>query len=338
MSSTSQATAILKACVLPVCENKKFNLVHKFPADKERFTEWIEKIQESQPITKFAGLSDDAIRKRFFICSRHFGLPQYKNAESRSLNLTAIPHLNLKNLDEIHLSKAWQLENNSDFIAELIDGFVSEKPASNPKTVLPAPAVRILNSGVLSKETISIEQIKLTPTSSLASSPKKPRPKLKAVLVQEKNVEPLTKRAKHSQEDVINVTETNSDLTNERINVVKREPQPVSPSNTESIISMKKKLSITPTSIHSKVSSCQQQKEQTSEIVEIKPANKLLALLEVTPEQYEKLNKSLSSAERSENIANLINFIDNESEIADAENGEKSSYSRVIPFILWLLY
>lgn len=330
MSSTSQATAILKACVLPVCDNKKFNLVHKFPADKERFTEWMEAIQESKPIAKLAGISDDAIRKRFFICSRHFGLSQYKNAESRSLNLTAVPHVNLKNLDEIHLSKAWQLENNSDIIAELIDDFVGEKPASVPKTVLPAPAVRILNSGVLSKETISPEQIKLTPTNSLVvSSPKKPRPKLKAMLVQEKNVEPLTKRAKYSQDEVIHVPETNLDSIKERTNVVKKEPQPVSSSNTENNNS-KKKLSITPTRIHSKVSSCQQQKEQTTEeIAEIKPANKLLALLEVTPEQYEKLNKSLSSAERSENIANLINFIDNESETADAENGEKLNYSRI---------
>lgn len=101
---------IAKSCVIPICEGKKFSLVHKFPADSQRYTEWQNAIQKDGPIEKLHDKSHDAIRKRYFICARHFSLSSYKNIESRSLNLTAVPHLNLTNLDEYSLSKAYQLD------------------------------------------------------------------------------------------------------------------------------------------------------------------------------------------------------------------------------------
>lgn len=101
-----------KFCVVPVCEGKKFNLVHKFPSDLERFNEWLDAVQKTGPLQKFHGKTPDDIRKRYFVCARHFGVSSYKNVESRSLNITAVPHLNLINLDDYPLSKAFQLEQS----------------------------------------------------------------------------------------------------------------------------------------------------------------------------------------------------------------------------------
>lgn len=58
--------------------------------------EWTRAIQKTKPIPQFAGLTENAIRKRFFVCCRHFSFNQYKNKQSRSLNVTSVPHLNSK--------------------------------------------------------------------------------------------------------------------------------------------------------------------------------------------------------------------------------------------------
>lgn len=50
-------------------------------------------------IIDLPGMDDiplDTLRKRYFICSRHFRKEDYKNCESRSLNTTAYPRLFLK--------------------------------------------------------------------------------------------------------------------------------------------------------------------------------------------------------------------------------------------------
>lgn len=126
---------LAKACVIPICEGKKFNLVHKFPADIQRNTEWQNAIQKYGPIAKLQNLTPDAIRKRYFICARHFGVSSYKNIESRSLNLTAIPHINLNNLDEYKLSKAYQLEQ-------------SQHIESSPKKQAPTILNKLANSSM----------------------------------------------------------------------------------------------------------------------------------------------------------------------------------------------
>lgn len=112
----------------------------------------MEAIESEKHIEKLANLSNEAIRKRFFICSRHFSLQQYKNIQSRSLNITAVPSLNLSNLDELTLSKASQLESNVEATRDTTDvedsskhqrilnfhasSFTSKKrPSNSPKII-----------------------------------------------------------------------------------------------------------------------------------------------------------------------------------------------------------
>lgn len=82
----------LKLCALPTCKGKRYDLVHKFPMNNERAQQWIDIVD----LPELRTLSIDKIRKRFFICSKHFRPQDYKNCESRSLNTTAYPRLYLK--------------------------------------------------------------------------------------------------------------------------------------------------------------------------------------------------------------------------------------------------
>ncbi|EDS36991.1 epsilon-trimethyllysine 2-oxoglutarate dioxygenase [Culex quinquefasciatus] len=83
-----------RPCVVPCCQGERFELVHKFPSDRERAEQWklILGIQELEH------LDVDAIRGKHFVCSRHFRDSDYKNKLSRSLNVTANPSLNLNGL------------------------------------------------------------------------------------------------------------------------------------------------------------------------------------------------------------------------------------------------
>lgn len=82
----------LKLCVIPTCHGKRYDLVHKFPMDNERAQQWLDTIS----VPELASIPLDQIRKRYFICSKHFRKQDYKNCESRSLNKTAYPRLHLK--------------------------------------------------------------------------------------------------------------------------------------------------------------------------------------------------------------------------------------------------
>lgn len=82
----------LKLCAIPTCEGKRYDLVHKFPMNNERAQQWIDAID----IPELREMPLDKVRKRFFICSKHFRPQDYKNCESRSLNMTAYPRLHLK--------------------------------------------------------------------------------------------------------------------------------------------------------------------------------------------------------------------------------------------------
>lgn len=82
----------LKLCAIPTCEGKRYDLVHKFPMNNERAQQWIDAID----MPELRGMPLDKVRKRFFICSKHFRPQDYKNCESRSLNTTAYPRLLLK--------------------------------------------------------------------------------------------------------------------------------------------------------------------------------------------------------------------------------------------------
>uniref|UniRef100_A0A182NMB1 Trimethyllysine dioxygenase, mitochondrial n=1 Tax=Anopheles dirus TaxID=7168 RepID=A0A182NMB1_9DIPT len=84
----------LRACCVPCCKDEKFSLVHKFPSDNERAEQW----RRVLGIDNFIGLPIDIIRKRYFVCTRHFRDVDYKNKVSRSINVTAVPSINLQAL------------------------------------------------------------------------------------------------------------------------------------------------------------------------------------------------------------------------------------------------
>lgn len=86
----------LKLCAMPTCQDKRYDLVHKFPMDNERAQQWLDIID----LPELSATPLDQIRKRYFICSKHFRKQDYKNCESRSLNKTAYPRLNLRLNDD----------------------------------------------------------------------------------------------------------------------------------------------------------------------------------------------------------------------------------------------
>lgn len=90
----------LKLCVMPICSGKRYDLVHKFPMDNERARTWLDIIN----VPELKNLTLEQIRKRHFICSKHFRKQDYKNCESRSLNKTANPQL-LLGVDDIQQSE-----------------------------------------------------------------------------------------------------------------------------------------------------------------------------------------------------------------------------------------
>lgn len=89
MFSSSPPDRKLRQCVMPSCDGQRFDLVHKFPMDNERAETWRRIIN----IPHLMKLPIAEVRKKYFICSRHFPKRDYKNCESRSLNKTALPRL-----------------------------------------------------------------------------------------------------------------------------------------------------------------------------------------------------------------------------------------------------
>lgn len=85
----------LRPCAMPSCQGERFDLVHKFPMDNERAKTWLRSIN----VPELNGLPLDQLRKKYFICSKHFRKIDYKNCESRSLNQTAYPRLFLSTDD-----------------------------------------------------------------------------------------------------------------------------------------------------------------------------------------------------------------------------------------------
>lgn len=82
----------LRPCAMPSCRGKRFDLVHKFPMDNERAENWRSLID----VPELNQMPLDLLRKKYFLCSKHFRKTDYKNCESRSLNQTAYPRLLLK--------------------------------------------------------------------------------------------------------------------------------------------------------------------------------------------------------------------------------------------------
>ncbi|XP_058830928.1 uncharacterized protein LOC131689690 [Topomyia yanbarensis] len=83
-----------RPCVVPCCQGERFELVHKFPSDRDRAELW----KTILAVPELRDLDTDIIRGKYFVCTRHFRDSDYKNKLSRSLNITANPSLNLYNL------------------------------------------------------------------------------------------------------------------------------------------------------------------------------------------------------------------------------------------------
>lgn len=84
-----------KPCIVAACRNLRFDLVHRFPMRGDRAEIW-RKILKIEEINR---LDIVDVRKRFFVCSRHFLPSDYKNTESRGLNWNAVPSINLTTFD-----------------------------------------------------------------------------------------------------------------------------------------------------------------------------------------------------------------------------------------------
>lgn len=328
-----QSQSITKACLIPVCNNQKFSLVHKFPADKERFAEWIEAIQRHKPIEKLDGMTDEAIRKRFFICSRHFGLKEYKNIESRSLNLTAVPHLNLVELDALQRSKAWQIKSSAEDEEEIKQEVNKESPQKNPTL-----AFRILNPGASSQPPgkqvqlvnkrpagVSQPKIKFEPTSNIVINAINLEPS-EINSNDEFAVEPLPKRVKRSSNDLA------GNLTAEKPENIPQPSPEVSQKKNETKkvqkpVKVQKQAEVDKKQQISGIEEVKKAQPRPEAFEEPKPSNKLLALIEVTTEQFEKLSKSLSASDRNESVTALMNFIGNDAPDPNADDyGTDFSY------------
>jgi hypothetical protein len=75
-------------------------LVHKLPMAADHAGHWKNILASVLP--DIHTLPNEEIRKKYFICHRHFTNADYKNIESRNLNKTAVPSVNLTDLTESH--------------------------------------------------------------------------------------------------------------------------------------------------------------------------------------------------------------------------------------------
>lgn len=81
-----------RSCIVPTCAGRRYELVHKFPRDDPRAEVWRERI--NNPILFTHSLQE--IRKKWFVCGRHFRPNDYINPVSHNINKTAIPSLFLR--------------------------------------------------------------------------------------------------------------------------------------------------------------------------------------------------------------------------------------------------
>lgn len=285
---------VAKACIVPVCGNEKFHLVHKFPSDAERFKQWMEAIN-SEIIEKLNGLNPEGIRKRYFICARHFKLSDYKNSESRSLNLTAVPSLNLQELNELNLTKAYQLLNQED----------EDESRHN----ISSPAKDMVKEEINIKESPKI----LNPGASMA----------KPLVVKQQIIKVIKRKAPAVIQSPPPAEAIPPEPNKSPTAFVDQKTQVSKPLEFSSTVN---EISTTPAkrirTEHLPTKEFVPEIEITEPVMEstpeeVKPANKLLALFEVTPEQYEKLSQTLSSDDRNHAITNFMNLFESNEPEAD---------------------
>lgn len=129
-----------RLCIVPTCKDERFDLVHKFPMDGPRAEEW----RQALDVPLIYDMDIDVIRKRYFVCARHFQASDYKNHTSRSLNKTSIPSVNLKKLDNIDaLERAKAQSINSEGLNNDLCAFEENKITEKAAVKSPVVPVRL---------------------------------------------------------------------------------------------------------------------------------------------------------------------------------------------------
>lgn len=200
------------------------------------------------------------------------------------MNLTAVPHLNITNLDGIHLSKAGQEDHQANVKQEI----VTVQPVT-PSAKSPQP-IRILNSGA-GKATSASE---LSPKVVLTQlTPPMPKQATTSSLTPVKTVK--RKISDESFNDTPKHSRLQSPSAQNQANA-----EPSTPSTSSNCTPQIPAILKTPPN------------DTTP-----KASNKLLALMEVTPEQYEKLSKSLLSTSNANLLIDLLGGDENDPSSAD---------------------
>lgn len=144
-----------KPCVVPACRNLRFDLVHRFPMRGDRAEIW----RKTLKIEEINSLDIVDVRKRFFVCSRHFLPSDYKNTESRGLNWNAVPSINLITFDnpncmdscsydaaEAHKStQAATAESSKPCLSQESAASSKPQPKENPPKETLLPVVKMVD-------------------------------------------------------------------------------------------------------------------------------------------------------------------------------------------------
>lgn len=94
--STTEIIMERRTCVVPLCRNERFHLVHKFPMKDSRAEMW----RVALNIPELMDMDMKELRLKHLVCSRHFKKTDYKNINSRNLNWNAVPSINLISFDD----------------------------------------------------------------------------------------------------------------------------------------------------------------------------------------------------------------------------------------------
>jgi hypothetical protein len=202
--------------------------------------------------------------------------------------LTAIPSLNLQGLDELTFSKAHQLvqeQEQNDEIERSLN--VLEE------TIIPKETPKILNPGVSMTKPLVVKRqiikvVKRKTQTTATTTPPSPLPETKSL--ETKKTSPISINQKQTV----------------KLPTVNNEPSPPA-----------KRLKLEHSPAQEMVHEDNDEEPTIeSKPEEVKPTNKLLALFEVTPEQYEKFTQSFSSADRNA-VTNFLNMMETEEPTAD---------------------
>uniref|UniRef100_A0A182P3E3 Trimethyllysine dioxygenase, mitochondrial n=1 Tax=Anopheles epiroticus TaxID=199890 RepID=A0A182P3E3_9DIPT len=352
----------LRSCCVPCCKDEKFSLVHKFPADNERAEQW----RRALGIDSFIGLPIDIIRKRFYICSRHFRDSDYKNKASRSINITAVPSINLVTLNDpegLNRDLPPPYRPGTIPVGQSVE--VQEEQRSATEAVHPI-VIKTIEQPANTSNTVSIDElhefIEETYTEDPLTSPENERTLYKAPRLDVPSTNGSLKRANPRPstsagesrtigidfEPKAKVPVTNSNnvmrvsiITKPAVSVVPA-AGPVSPAGMGSLVLKRVKgpammverkkcsLASTMTQTDDTVETDKPRSGQADGVQEGEEAKattssstKVLALLEVTPDNLQRLQRKLQNEGGTLCLDERLLQLDDEDEHADSDKAMK---------------